>query len=152
MLTFLLNRTLYVLNGSVIILQFMPCWSAVSLLWLQHTTAQQYNLALYYGMLLFRCDTDWFTFRETFLSWLMDSAQVPETSMSGRRGAKGGWDATPPGNSSSQPAVVPLFPWQRRWGAAELQSEVMIYKMGGGVWKEKQVVGGEKREYCRKRM
>ncbi len=60
----------------------------------------------------------------------------------------------PPSGSSSgsQPAVVPLFPWQRRRGAAELQSEVMIYKMGGGVRKEGQVVGGEGREYWRKRM
>lgn len=44
---------------------------------------------------------------------------------------RGGWDATPPDSSSSQPAVVPLFPWQWRRGIAELQSGVDDIQDGG---------------------
>lgn len=68
------------------------------------------------------------------------------------RSKGGGSDATPLGSSSSQPAVVPLFPWQRRRGAAVLRSEVVIYtRWGEGLRRRSRWRVGREEGYCRKK-
>lgn len=53
-------------------------------------------------------------------------------------------EATPPGSSANQPAVVPLFPWRWRQGAATA-AERCYTGGGGGVQEEEEQVVGEGR-------
>lgn len=65
----------------------------------------------------------------------VDPAKLPETSTSDSKGAACGWEATPPGSSGNQPAVVQLFPWQ--WRSVRCcyapKRSNAIHTVGGGV-------------------
>lgn len=106
----------------------------------QRAAAGRSNSSLISGLLLFSC-RQCITLQSSVL--IHGFSSRGPSGRGGGWGAKGGSDATPSDRSNGQPAVVPLFPWQRCWGAAELQSEAVIYWMGGGgARKEEQVVGG----------
>lgn len=83
--------------------------------------------------------------------WFTGLAEAPQASASHSTGAKYGQDATPPSSSGGQPAVVPLFPWRWRRGAAALQSKVMIYSGWGRGWKGGAGGGWRERECCRRK-
>lgn len=115
----------------------------------QRAAAGRSNSSLISGLLLFSC-RQCITLQSSVL--IHGFSSRGPSGRGGGWGAKGGSDATPSDRSNGQPAVVPLFPWQRCWGAAELQSEAVIYWMGGRG--QKGGAGGRwvEGEYYRKRM
>jgi len=97
----------YCLNGLEACCQGALSYSCRVVAILRHTGADKYNRSrmVCFCLVVLR-DSHW-----KGRSWFMDTAEAFETSVSGRRGAEGGWDAPPLGSGNGQPAVVPQFPW-----------------------------------------